>query len=61
MKPKTNSEFWLQKIQTNRARDAHTDALLAAEGWLSVRVWEHEDPSIAAVKIERIIGRRLSA
>lgn len=46
-----NSEFWSTKIDGNRARDAETDALLAAAGWRVVRLWEHEDPAVAAVRV----------
>nr|BFD94238.1 very short patch repair endonuclease [Kitasatospora sp. Xyl93] len=51
--PKNNAEFWREKIEKNRARDIDTDARLAEAGWLSVRVWEHENAAEAA---ERIIG-----
>lgn len=49
--PKENAEWWRSKIESNRRRDADTDARLAAEGWLSIRVWEHELPTIAAARI----------
>ena len=51
--PKNNAEFWRTKIETNRRRDADTDVKLAAAGWMSVRVWEHEDAEDAA---QRIVG-----
>lgn len=38
--PKTNSEFWTQKIQANQARDKQTLESLAATGWGSLVVWE---------------------
>ncbi len=57
--PKRNGEFWRAKIEANRARDANTDVVLAEAGWLSVRVWEHERPEIAAVRVhEAVISRR---
>lgn len=40
--PKTNTEFWAEKIATNRARDERVQADLSAEGWTTVRLWEHQ-------------------
>lgn len=54
--PKRNAEFWRQKIEANRARDADTDARLIAQGWKVIRVWEHEAPAVAAKRIERILS-----
>ncbi|AXK36378.1 very short patch repair endonuclease [Streptomyces armeniacus] len=57
--PKNNADFWRKKIEGNRARDADTDAKLAAAGWLAVRVWEHESPTEAAERVrEVVISRR---
>ena len=57
--PKQNAEFWRDKIETNRRRDADTDARLAEAGWLVLRVWEHEDPLEAARRVEGVVrGRR---
>lgn len=41
-KPKTNEEFWLNKIRRNRERDAEVDAKLVGSGWRVIRLWEHE-------------------
>ena len=46
--PKSNSEFWQQKIEANRARDADTNAKLREIGWTVIRIWEHECPEMAA-------------
>ena len=35
--------------------DYDSDARLRAAGWTVVRVWEHEDPSEAAERIERAV------
>ena len=56
--PTHNAEWWRRKIDANRDRDARVDALLAAEGWLVVRVWEHEDPEQAAERVAEIVARR---
>ncbi|WP_374985737.1 very short patch repair endonuclease [Streptomyces fradiae] len=56
--PKNNAEFWREKIERNRARDRDTDTRLAAAGWLSVRVWEHESPESAAQRIGALVVQR---
>lgn len=57
--PKNNAEFWRNKIEGNRARDADTDARLAAAGWLSVRIWEHESSAEAAQRVRTaVVARR---
>lgn len=53
---KTNSRYWSEKIDANRARDADTDAQLKEAGWSVLRVWEHEDPRIAAQRIVALVG-----
>jgi DNA mismatch endonuclease (patch repair protein) len=52
---KRNAEFWTEKIDQNRKRDAETDQLLERAGWTVVRVWEHEDPLLAAKKIQQAV------
>ena len=53
--PKSNAQFWREKIEANRARDADTDSLLKADGWQVVRIWEHEDAGDAANRILKLI------
>jgi len=52
---KHNAEFWSDKINANRQRDAEVNRLLEEAGWRVVRVWEHEDPSIAARRIADLV------
>lgn len=56
--PETNREWWERKLAGNAARDADTDERLAAGGWTVVRVWEHEDPDLAATHIATEVDRR---
>lgn len=51
-----NGWYWPEKIARNRARDVDTDARLAQEGWHVVRVWEHEDPRVAADRVTAIVA-----
>jgi DNA (cytosine-5)-methyltransferase 1 len=46
--PKQNTEWWIDKLGANVARDADTDARLRNDGWTVLRFWEHEDPGVAA-------------
>lgn len=56
--PKSNANFWREKIEANRVRDADTDQRLSALGWKTVRVLEHEDPSDAANRIAELVDAR---
>ena len=58
--PKNNEAFWRHKIEANIARDRRIDAALEEEGWVVVRVWEHEIPEAAADRIERTVRDRKS-
>ena len=40
--PKTRTEWWLNKIQTNTANDLKAEEILISEGWKIIRVWECE-------------------
>jgi len=53
--PKTNAGWWRQKIEANAARDRQMDARLRSAGWTVLRVWEHDDPDVAASWIERLV------
>jgi len=53
--PKSNADFWREKIETNRSRDSDTDRRLDALGWNAIRVWEHEDASKAADRIAKLV------
>jgi DNA mismatch endonuclease (patch repair protein) len=53
-----NSEFWLTKIKGNKTRDADTDTRLREAGWQVIRIWEHEDPIVAAEIIRNAIRGR---
>jgi DNA mismatch endonuclease, patch repair protein len=57
--PKQNKDWWREKIETNRRRDAETDSLLRDAGWLVLRFWEHEDPTAAAETVaDAVMTRR---
>jgi DNA mismatch endonuclease (patch repair protein) len=41
-KLKKNREYWIQKIEENRARDARVNKELEEAGWTVVRFWEKD-------------------
>lgn len=49
--PKENRRWWLAKLKANRTRDVDTDDRLRKAGWMVLRFWEHEDPSVAAAQV----------
>ena len=53
--PRSNEEFWQEKLGRNRARDAAVNEALAAAGWTVVRVWEHEEIGAAADRVEAAV------
>lgn len=57
-KPKNNSQWWLDKLEANRHRDFDTNRRLRKQGWVVIRIWEHEDPRIAARRVQRAIEKR---
>ncbi|WOI59367.1 very short patch repair endonuclease [Streptomyces fradiae] len=53
----TNTAYWTDKLETNRRRDRQTDQWLREAGWEVVRVWEHEDPTTAALRVREVYDR----
>lgn len=53
--PKRNADFWRQKIEANRLRDADTNARLRDIGWTVLRIWEHETPIEASKSVIELI------
>lgn len=56
--PKANREWWMAKLEANVVRDRDTDRQLRDAGWEVIRVWEHEDVTVAADRVEGIVRRR---
>jgi DNA mismatch endonuclease (patch repair protein) len=50
--PRTNADYWQPKLRGNHERDARVDDALERAGWRVVRVWEHEQPHLAALLIQ---------
>jgi DNA mismatch endonuclease (patch repair protein) len=41
-KPKSNAQFWQEKLAANVERDANVNAALKASGWRVIVIWECE-------------------
>ncbi|MDP8928442.1 MAG: very short patch repair endonuclease [Actinomycetota bacterium] len=56
--PVAHCAYWAEKVRRNRDRDVAVDQLLRAAGWVVLRVWEHEDPEAAAVRVSEVVRAR---
>ena len=56
--PKSNREWWADKLETNRRRDADTVQRLKDAGWEPIIVWEHDDLIASADRIEELVRSR---
>ena len=52
--PKSRLDYWLPKLERNRARDLETIAALTANGWSVLVVWECQVPDDEAAA--RLLG-----
>jgi DNA mismatch endonuclease (patch repair protein) len=59
--PRSNTDWWAQKIAANRGRDADTTAHLEAAGWRVIRLWEHVKLDAAVEVIASIVCDQLTA
>ena len=58
--PRTNADYWRSKLERNVERDRRNAKALAEAGWRLVVVWEHEDPALAADRIEALVRGQAS-
>lgn len=40
--PKSNSDYWIPKLERNIKRDIHVNEKLRSEGWTVIRFWEKD-------------------
>ena len=53
--------YWSKKIEGNRNRDRRTSNKLRREGWLVIRIWEHDvqrDAESCVDRIEEAVRKR---
>lgn len=53
--PKTNTDFWEAKIKGNIERDQLITTQLTTDGWMVIRIWEHEIKKCLDTVVENII------
>lgn len=56
--PKNNARWWATKLARNIERDRETAETLVSNGWALIRIWEHEDPEVAADSVEALVRSR---
>ena len=55
VRPSSRSTFWAQKLAENVERDQRQTRELEAAGWRVIRIWEHEDATAGADRIEAAV------
>ena len=53
VRPKSNIEYWLPKIERNKKRDREVNVELRSRGWTVLRFWEH------SLKRPKLVLKRL--
>jgi DNA mismatch endonuclease (patch repair protein) len=58
--PRTRLDFWVPKIQNNQRRDAASVAVLRAQGWRVLTIWQCEtgDPKSLERRIRKLLQPR---
>ncbi|WP_454860632.1 very short patch repair endonuclease [Promicromonospora soli] len=56
--PRSNSDWWREKLAAIRARDADTNQALQTLGWVVLRFWEHEKPLVVASAVRELVSQR---
>lgn len=51
--PRTRAQFWQDKINGNVVRDQRNNETLRSQGWLVIRIWEHD----IKASLDECIGR----
>jgi DNA mismatch endonuclease (patch repair protein) len=56
--PANNRLFWEKKLAANKARDRLVSRTLKRQGWMVIRIWEHDltrRPAYCVTRISRIL------
>lgn len=58
--PKSRLDFWVPKLEANRARDVRNIRKLRRAGWRPLVVWECQlsDPEVLKLRIKRFVAAR---
>jgi DNA mismatch endonuclease (patch repair protein) len=55
-RPRVNTGYWGPKLRRNVDRDKRNNRELEDAGWTVLRVWEHEEPTHAALRIRGAVA-----
>lgn len=58
--PSVNSGYWSPKLARNVERDRLAEAALGQDGWVVVRVWEHETLETAVDLVKQALRSRVA-
>ena len=58
--PKANADYWEQKINRNKSRDAASTRALDEQGWTVLRYWEHQPAAEVAKAIKAALAATLA-
>jgi len=58
-RPKSNKSYWVVKLRSNMARDKASVRALKAQGWRTLRLWEHQVRRNVDVCVE-LVRKRLT-
>jgi DNA mismatch endonuclease, patch repair protein len=53
-RPPSNRDYWDKKLERNKRRDERVDGELTAQGWIVIRVWEHDVLQDVVTVVKRI-------
>jgi DNA mismatch endonuclease (patch repair protein) len=53
--PKTNTDYWINKINRNQQRDKKVTRELKDKGWRVIRIWEYDIKKAHSKCIKRIL------
>ena len=55
IKPKTNKEYWIPKIEANVKRDRKNSKFIKAQGFKVIKIWEHQVKSNLQGVLKRLL------
>jgi DNA mismatch endonuclease (patch repair protein) len=57
--PKTNTDYWVSKVERNKERDRRTRRELNNDGWEVLTIWECElkDPTRVGARVARLLSK----
>lgn len=57
--PKTNTDYWVSKVQRNKERDRRARRELSKDGWEVLIIWECElkDQTRVSARVARLLAR----